>query len=237
MAFVHVGTRKHYDSEVVRSTLSEIILVLLFMLLFLLGAVLEATSQFDSSKDVSRVAMENEALKEEIEKQRGLISSLQEEIDVSSRAKVSTIFELSTERFFPSCGFRVDPEFEDTLRREVSHRIENIIEEHEMENPVIDIVGHTSERRLALCKRNSTMDRDNLLLDEEAGLTSNVELGMARALGVTRILRSLPPLVGYDFRPMSAGQYLHPESGLVVRAFENNESEERRRIEIRVWSQ
>lgn len=234
-------TRPESDSEIVRSTLTEIVLIFLFLLLFLMGALVAENA---ASEEKNTESDRKDSMIHELRKENGnlkeQIHNLQSKVLDSGKAQVSPFFDLKDtgDYRFPSCGYELSKNFVEKLKGVVANKISKIITDHQMKNPAVDIIGHTDEQTLTKCKKLSNMDFANILPRNSSvamNVSSNIELGMARALQVTKVLNSIGDLSVVKFRPMSAGQYIDEGGNLIIRQFSNSDEESRRRIEIRIW--
>lgn len=101
---------------------------------------------------------------------------------------------------------------------------------------VIEVIGHTDERRVASSKV-SNLD-DTLLAAVNGGPiealapADNAGLGLARAVAVAQVLKSDKRLSGYDILPLSAAQLVGTDGRLTAGG--GGDEQERRRIEIRL---
>ena len=135
---------------------------------------------------------------------------------------------------FKVSSAELTPGFKAKLEGAVSEKIRYIVGRYDVD--VVEVVGHTDEQRLS---RQSNMD--DVVGPLLAGRSKvgdmipgdNAGLGLARALAVTAVLKSLPEFKGLNILPMSGGQLILPEDRLTDGA-NSGDAPERRRIEIRV---
>ena len=102
---------------------------------------------------------------------------------------------------------------------------------------IIEVIGHTDEQPISRGSSNF----DNEILDALEGSfpvgdlkpADNAGLGIARAVSVIKVLESIDKLSDLTFVPLSGGQLIVPDDG-ILRGNLSGDVKERRRIEIRV---
>jgi hypothetical protein len=119
------------------------------------------------------------------------------------------------------------------LSRETAPELRRLIETYDVD--VIEVIGHTDERRVA----GGASNLDDTLLDVVRGgpvaamtASDNAGLGLARAVAVAQVLKADPALADYEILPLSAGQLVGTDDRLT--GGNAGDVPERRRIEIRL---
>ncbi len=126
------------------------------------------------------------------------------------------------------------PSFKAQLEGDISLQIASIVDEYGVD--VIEVVGHTDEQRMS---KQSNMDFEvsrvlagqDRVSKMEPG--DNAGLGLARAISVTTVLRTIPEFKNLNILPMSGGQLILPDDRMTDGA-QAGDAPARRRIEIRV---
>lgn len=125
-------------------------------------------------------------------------------------------------------------DFKSMLEGDISERIASIVADYGVD--VVEVIGHTDEQRLS---RKSNIDHVLAdVLSGDAGIGEmepgdNAGLGLARAISVASVLRSLPIMRGVEILPLSGAQLILPNDTLTDGA-QLGDAPQRRRIEIRV---
>lgn len=126
------------------------------------------------------------------------------------------------------------PGFRAQLEGNIRQQIASIIDEYGVD--VIEVVGHTDEQRMS---KQSNMDFEvgRVLAGQDSVSKmdpgDNAGLGLARAISVTTVLRTIPDFKKLNILPMSGGQLILPDDRMTDGAQAGN-APARRRIEIRV---
>lgn len=137
--------------------------------------------------------------------------------------------------FFKSGSALISPGFRKLLAEDTSQRIADIAKQYEVD--VIEVIGHTDEQKINGVRSNLDAEMKGVL----DGTTSvgkmrpgdNAGLGLARAMAVAEVLKSVPGLQGLTILPMSGAQLILPGDKLTDGA-QAGDVQDRRRIEIRV---
>lgn len=136
--------------------------------------------------------------------------------------------------FFDSGKATLRPEFERNLRTQIVPMLAKSVADYDVD--VIEVIGHTDEVPMS-----GTSNLDQRLIEASGnrfavdGLrsTDNPGLAMARAVAVTRILRSDPRLAKASILPLSGGQMIVPIDRMADGTAPGGD-QKRRRIEIRL---
>ena len=136
--------------------------------------------------------------------------------------------------FFDSGKATLRPEFERNLRSAIVPSLARSLKDYDVD--VVEVIGHTDEVPMA---GPSNLDGQLIAASVDrfpiAGLksTDNAGLAMARAVAVTRILRSDPRLAGAAILPLSGAQMIVPVDHMADGTAQGDD-QRRRRIEIRL---
>jgi flagellar motor protein MotB len=129
----------------------------------------------------------------------------------------------------------LSPDFTHALAGEIAEEVASIVKIYDVD--IVEVIGHTDEQPIS--RRPSNLDSDLVpaLLGRGSILAltpaDNAGLGMARAVSVAKVLRSVDRLQGVTVLPLSAAQLILPGDTL-TRGSDSSKANERRRIEIRV---
>lgn len=137
--------------------------------------------------------------------------------------------------FFRTGSAELSPSFLAALQGKTAEQIADIAARYDVD--VIEVIGHTDEQKITSIVSNL----DGELAGVLGGKTpvkslrpgDNAGLGLARAIAVSEVLRSVPALSGLTVLPMSGAQLILPDDTLTDGA-QAGDVASRRRIEIRV---
>ena len=137
--------------------------------------------------------------------------------------------------YFRSGSAELSPGFRASLQGKTAGQIAEIAALYDVD--VIEVIGHTDEQKISGILSNM----DGALQGVLSGASpvtilrpaDNAGLGLARAIAVADILKSVPGLVGLSILPMSGAQLILPDDTLTNGAHAGDVAS-RRRIEIRV---
>lgn len=137
--------------------------------------------------------------------------------------------------FFKSGSAELSQSFEHVLTDSIAHQIADTATQYAVD--VIEVIGHTDEQRMARKASNLDEEIKRVLTGKsspsELQPADNAGLGLARAIAVTKVLRSVPSLQHFTILPMSGAQLILPGDQLTDGS-QVGDVASRRRIEIRV---
>lgn len=137
--------------------------------------------------------------------------------------------------FFKSGSAELSPSFDAALRENTAGQIADIAAKYAVD--VVEVIGHTDEQKIS--RLGSNLDAE---LQDVLGGTApvgvlhpadNAGLGLARAIAVAKVLKSVPALQAVTILPMSGAQLILPDDTL-TNGTQAGDVKSRRRIEIRV---
>lgn len=137
--------------------------------------------------------------------------------------------------FFRSGSAELSPSFLAALQGKTAEQIADIAAHYDVD--VIEVIGHTDEQKITGIVSNLDGELAGVLggktLVKSLRPGDNAGLGLARAIAVSEVLRSVPTLSGLTVLPMSGAQLILPDDTLTDGA-QAGDVASRRRIEIRV---
>lgn len=137
--------------------------------------------------------------------------------------------------YFRSGSAELSPAFRASLQGKTAGQIAEIVALYDVD--VIEVIGHTDEQKISGILSNMDGALQGVLSGASPVTTlrpaDNAGLGLARAIAVADILKSVPGLVGLSILPMSGAQLILPDDTLTNGA-DAGDVASRRRIEIRV---
>ena len=231
------ASKTRETDDVVRASLSEIILFLLFFFLILLGE----NNEVDTSKETKEFN-----LKEELYLKRVEVCVLQGDVEcaeqlleqVLSQNQFLPVFDLADARGFSFDLGSPNPtqSFITNLESDITPRIIEIIQDPQFDIQAIEIIGHTDKSRI--WRSTSNIDTqlelhlDNAVEREPIQAGDNAGLGLARALAVRNLLLQNEVLADFPIHVLSAAYAIAPD----IAEGEELTDRQRRRIEIRLRS-
>lgn len=227
-----MAVRRRYAprEDVVRTTLSEIVLFLLFFSLILLG------TQSVLQQPEGEVPPQPPVDPCEVAPISCVLPTPRPVPEPETGARWPPYFVLDHGAFsFDPNSAVLSEEFQDNLRARIDDIVDQI-NNSELEITAIEIIGHTDGQEVQTTETNlDTAMFDYLAGDQEAStLTAgdNAGLGLIRALSVRQFLLEDGRLGVLEIIPLSAGQLVLPSGEFSDEA--GGDEADRRRIEIRL---
>ena len=216
-----IKKRHSSNDDIVKSTLSEVILFLLFMALILLG----------ETQDIFLRAATQEVVNDP------------DSSSVSYNLRLPIlIYSEETENRFASNSAVLSTEFEDWLENQGIKEIETVLARFKAFVSVIEVIGHTDDVPVGPSNKSNLDATLTSFLSTGSHITSdklkhsdNAGLGLARAASVAAHLKET---LGEEFDhiqiiPMSASNLVYPDGTLNRNQSAVISDVSRRRIEIR----